>query len=1137
MNLKPSDGARLTLTSLFPLLAALLAAPASHAAPFTWDGGASGYWLTDANWNPDGKPDTDGSATLTFAGTARTTTTNDFPADTAFAGITLGNDNSSGKTAAFTLSGNRIILNGNIATTLLTANGTLADTISLPILLSGTRTITLNQASSKLHNLTISGVIGETGGSWGLTKNGGGALTLSGANTYSGKTTLTGDSVYFNTLKNVGGGASALGAPATVADGTIDISGRHYYNGASTSSDRILNLTGATTLDIPNSATVLTLSGGITGANQNFTARSGGSITVTGPVTTGSGTVGRTDAGTLTLSNPNNTFAGNITVSHGVISVNSISDAGSPSAAGQGSAIYLGQTAWDTTGRFQFTGPAGGACNRSITVNTKLGVYGGILENTVAGQTLSFGGNVNASIGTSGLAPLWLQGAGDGELRGVISQPLRVSMTGTGTWTLSGANVHTGATSVSSGTLLVNGSTAAGSAVTVGAAGAFGGTGTVYGAVSAVAGGTLVPGSRGIGTLTLADPGAAALALNGNTLVSELSSTAGRCDRIDVAGTLVLNGANTLALSFPDGFAAPGVYTQMTYAARSGSGSLTLDAPYPNTTLDVGETAVTVTVSGGGTAAALVWVGDGSANAWDTTSANWTPIPFSDGAKVTFDDTGSASPAVTITPSPVAPHTVTVNTTAKSYTIGGAGIAGTGSLTKSGNSTLTLSGPNTYSGATLVSGGTLTLSGSLSNSSVSVANKATLTQQAVGVIAGATATVTSLGTATLAGTNSYGGATTIGAGGISNIVLYANNSRALGSTAGGTVVIGGTPLNFDNKLVLGANVTVTGETLTLSSATGRAALRYNSGGTAQWDGDILMTGGANYLGSDNSGGTLVIGASADDTVTGVNQGVSIRGAGTVIINSTLHLGTGVLMRDDPGTLLLNTATTNIGSTSVVQGTLKLGVAEALPAHRPLSVGKSAAGADATIDLNGFTQTVAGLADQHYASGTGKQRILSATPATLVVSNSSDNTFGLVGSTIEGQVALVKAGTATLTLNGTNTASGAVTVHGGTLALSASGTLGASTNITVTAGTLSLQTSGGIDDEATLSIADDGGAKLALASGVNEAVARLVLGDRPKRAGTYGATGSGAQFISDTHFSGSGLLTVLHGSGGSILTLK
>ena len=38
-------------------------------------------------------------------------------------------------------------------------------------------------------------------------------------------------------------------------------------------------------------------------------------------------------------------------------------------------------------------------------------------------------------------------------------------------------------------------------------------------------------------------------------------------------------------------------------------------------------------------------------------------------------------------------------------------------------------------------------------------------------------------------------------------------------------------------------------------------------------------------------------------------------------------------------------------------------------------------------------------------------------------------------------------------------------------------------------------------------------------------------------GTYGATDSGARTIDNEHFTGSGVLTVLHGNGGTVLRLQ
>ena len=77
----------------------------------------------------------------------------------------------------------------------------------------------------------------------------------------------------------------------------------------------------------------------------------------------------------------------------------------------------------------------------------------------------------------------------------------------------------------------------------------------------------------------------------------------------------------------------------------------------------------------------------------------------------------------------------------------------------------------------------------------------------------------------------------------------------------------------------------------------------------------------------------------------------------------------------------------------------------------------------------------------------------------------------------------------------------------------------------------------IADIAAVRIANGGGAKVNLAAGVNEAVGALFFGNSQKSAGTYGATGSGAGVINDEHFSGSGILTVLHGKGGMLIGLR
>ena len=120
----------------------------------------------------------------------------------------------------------------------------------------------------------------------------------------------------------------------------------------------------------------------------------------------------------------------------------------------------------------------------------------------------------------------------------------------------------------------------------------------------------------------------------------------------------------------------------------------------------------------------LVWSGDGVNNFWDiTNTADWfnggDPITFHTGDNVTFDDTGSASPAINVT-STVAPSSVVFNTS-QNYTLSGTGgINGTASLTLAGPGTLTVNNANPFSGAVNLKGSTLQLNngGSIGNGAI-----------------------------------------------------------------------------------------------------------------------------------------------------------------------------------------------------------------------------------------------------------------------------------------------------------------------------------------------------------------------------------------------------------------------------------
>ncbi|WP_200755222.1 autotransporter-associated beta strand repeat-containing protein, partial [Salmonella enterica] len=108
-------------------------------------------------------------------------------------------------------------------------------------------------------------------------------------------------------------------------------------------------------------------------------------------------------------------------------------------------------------------------------------------------------------------------------------------------------------------------------------------------------------------------------------------------------------------------------------------------------------------------------------------------------------------------------------------------ISGSGQVVKSGDKTLTLSGINSYTGGTTISGGTLVASNVDALGSGDVTDNATLELNTGGDFdnaIGGTGSVVKSGdkTLTLSGANSYTGGTTISGG-----TLVASNVEALGS--------------------------------------------------------------------------------------------------------------------------------------------------------------------------------------------------------------------------------------------------------------------------------------------------------------------------------------------------------------------
>lgn len=118
----------------------------------------------------------------------------------------------------------------------------------------------------------------------GLTKKGAGTLTISStSSSYGGPTTISAGKLNISTISN-GGIASNLGASSSAAANLVLDGATFQYTGATASTDRgfavSANKTG--TIEVPNSLTALTFSGGTAATNGNFTKTGAGVLSLTG---------------------------------------------------------------------------------------------------------------------------------------------------------------------------------------------------------------------------------------------------------------------------------------------------------------------------------------------------------------------------------------------------------------------------------------------------------------------------------------------------------------------------------------------------------------------------------------------------------------------------------------------------------------------------------------------------------------------------------------------------------------------------------------------------------------------------------------------------------------------------------------
>jgi autotransporter-associated beta strand protein len=766
---------------------------------------------------------------------------------------------------------------------------------------------------------------GVLSGAGSLIKTGSGSFTLTGANTYSGGTTLASGQLNLNNGGSSGANSSLGTGALTINGGTLD------------------NTSGASVTLAPNNAQ---------NWNGNFTFNGSASLNLgTGLVALGGSERVTVNANTLTVG--------------GVISGtgDALTKAGAGTLSLSAANSYSGNTVVGA-GRLALTGGAGLSSSPGIIVSNgaTLDVSGLTPTFTLGGgQSLCGSGTINGSVSTAPGAEIYADSGAAGATNtfnnnltlvsgAAVNFKLGTTAGGANDLIVVGGNLTLAGNSINLSAPSTSVSLATGdyTLITVGGsiAGAFASTpGWVVRPVNADYY-TIVTSGK---TVTLHYQAAALPTITGGANPPDVSRgqntvvTAAVVPGTFAVSSVILNaapigGAGSLTLVQSN---ASSVYTNTVMAgAGAPAGTALLAATVTDAEGNIGTTNITVVVLpgaetwGGGSTTDNNWsdaanwaggaaplTGDNVTLAGDTRPAPVMDASFSLGS-LTFAS-GAGSFVITNTPGSVltlsggvvnnsaAPESLnvpvvlgaaqTLNAAAGNLALGG--VVSGASLTVAGTNLVTLSGTNTYGGGTTVSAGTVVVandsalgSGVLTLAGGSVSNSAgssCTVPNNVTVASGAEVEVGSGDVFTLSGMIGGGGALTKTGNGL--LVLPNANTLSGGVTVnGGTLVVANNAAVGSGLLTLG-NASISnsaGNSFSVGNAvslTGSANVMVNTNDTLTLSGLITNAGGLNLTGA----GTLVIPGGNANTYSGgtvLNAGITLKVGNT----SLSPLGAGAL---------------------------------------------------------------------------------------------------------------------------------------------------------------------------------------------------------------------------------------------------
>jgi fibronectin-binding autotransporter adhesin len=837
--------------------------------------------------------------------------------------------------------------------------------------------LTINQTT----NGTFAGVMSDGpndyyGGSspnfnLGIVKAGSATLTLTGTNTYTGPTTVSGGILSVPTLAN-GGSASSIGASTNNAGNLVLAGGTLLYTGSGASTDRLF------TLDVAGGTIAASGSGPLNWTNTGTIAFSGTAtpgvprtLTLTG-TNTGLNTMGitiadgldtttavlKTGPGTWVLS-PSNTYSGPTTVQQGLLQLGPGANLAGPLTVSGGSASVVGGSA--VQGLLTLGGGTSGA-----TLSVYNTVAAGTTQSTTlaAGLTVSSPSTLNVQAGTrwNPSVPFF---NGEGSLTLNSTATINVASfapLGVGNYPLF---------ALSGGTL--NGSSGA--------------SGLVLGSLPARVQATLVPVNQGGVEMLDLDVTVA----NGITWTGSVSTA---WDTTTANWLTSTGGTTTYIAQSPAGDA-------VTFDDTAHTGSVNLASVVQPNFVTVNNNALNYTFktsSGTGGINGIAYLTkSGSGNLTLVTNNNYSNGTFINGGTVTLGDgvtTGEGSIVGNVSLSNSATGTAVLAFNRPDNMLFAGNISGAGSLLQAGSGLTILTGANTYAGSTAITGGSLQIGNGGSNGQIvtDVTNYGTLIFSRSDSVTFAN-NISGSGSVVQAGpgllilnnTNPYTGVTTVNGGtlqlGDGNTIPSLNGAMVTNSLlafnppgaytysgvirgSGGVAEIGVNPLtltasNTYNGPTYVSTYLTLGDVSNVGSLSSTASIVFNGGngntmeytGTASETAAHGMVIGAGGLSVqvDNPGTTLGL----TGPVSGAG-GLSIQGPGNLTIGG-LSLG---------GPILVN------GGTLAVLGSIS--------AH-----------ASSAITVNTLMQSAATLnLDVNQNSATGSQNVTGMGTLQLVSTTSS-----------------------------------------------------------------------------------------------------------------------------------------------------